>query len=430
MESVQLLKSTVCEKLTLKEMMRKRVQIGPDNLIIEFMYPKCACCGSYIRLAKTFYLSNYEIDDGVEGTVKSFEKCFSNIKEGQAVIEFNGRARQVHYRYAGSMNYITKTIKTFLNFIFDKLKKNLACSLECLSELKKKEFIYEKDLILESSLFWKKMMDYKKYKFFDDERLTRRQYVNSNIYYSILSAEYGQDIIEYKDHRIYLNDVQKYLTKIKPEDDIYYEEEFDELFQKNMPYGKYKGNSFWHICEIYRGWNYIFWLIENESEEKLKKFKDFYRFIEIIRKVKTFKKNVVIKAIEIEKTIEDACCVMNDRFAHSSDKPIIKKTSKFQYVPDKPIEEEKIEIKVDHLSARSDPEKEFDKMIENKYKGIKMPIGQFKGKLLTELYNESKSDDVIKSRFKWMIDKFDLSGADKYLNNDLRLFLIDIKNKH
>jgi len=29
-----------------------------------------------------------------------------------------------------------------------------------------------------------------------------------------------------------------------------------------------------------------------------------------------------------------------------------------------------------------------------------------------------------------MIEKFDLSGADKYLNNDLRLFLIDLKNKH
>jgi len=140
--------------------------------------------------------------------------------------------------------------------------------------------------------------------------------------------------------------------------------------------------------------DYIFWIIDNIKEEKLPK--ELREVIRIIKKFDTRGGRI---------PIED-----RSYGAHTSDQ--------------KPIEEVKVE------EVKIDTEKEFDKMIEKNYKGIKMPIGQFKGKLLTELYQSSKTDNVIKSRFKWMIEKFDLSETSQSVNPNLKAFLIDIKNKH
>jgi len=137
-------------KITISSFLKSKVNIGPDTMIMEFLYPKCLSCKKFIRICKfyiqapnmmkknyfgpeTYQYCKYEKFNGINLIYELYKnrlvcsrKCCENLSKKQVVIHiFRARALDfsLEIPYYDSMKKISFLIKNDINFLW-KLHRN------------------------------------------------------------------------------------------------------------------------------------------------------------------------------------------------------------------------------------------------------------------------------------------------------------------
>jgi len=281
-----------------------------ENLIFEFIYPRCANCKKFIRSTEDFYLANHCFDENDENdenfggfTIDNVHQFFENIKKIWSKSTIFEHARK-KYKNPDYFTYFIRRnnqnniyfYNRLISLIKIKFNENLACSRKCCSSIIKSKgpLYYENghlDLkkIKNESFYWKMKMDYDDYDTADfknifnkNKNLLKRIFVNWEIYNKIHQIDQTSVRGIAKKN---IDDIQQYLGEVEPQYLIDYTKDFNKYAQKILPsYYIHGGQKIMNLIE--NNINHIFYLIDCMEIEEIG-HDELREVLKIIKKLDT-----------------------------------------------------------------------------------------------------------------------------------------------